>query len=420
MKKRNRSQSSLHDTIGEMGTVYLVNKIWFIGLITTALVTLSASATLLTQIDTFDAGPANWAGLGGPPSGSITNETTGGPAGTGDAYLQLIRGTDPEFHIAIFNTNHWAGNYVAECITALRLDLNHIAGTDPLRIRIMIWGDGGVWGSTSTIPLPATGGGWNTYTFGLTASDLTFVNFDITGPANSGGGSGILADTLSTVNRIQIRHDYDAPPTPPGSHPQHVHGTLGVDNIQAISEPVITSIDVTPGVLDLGISNVNVGATYYVECIEDLTTNNWVEVGSSFEGIKGSTNWMESIGGSVTSAFYRVVRDPYHEKVGEVATLFTRHHGVTGTAHIVNNRTLELRNFYYDGLGPDVYVYVSTNANFYPGTIIGDELNRPSPYVNTNLTFTIPNGLHLDEMEYISIWCDLVGVSFGDGQFSTE
>ncbi len=249
-------------------------------------------------------------------------------------------------------------------------------------------------------------GGWNTYTFGLTASDLVHVS----------GGTINLSDTLSTVNRIQIRHDYDAPPTPPGSHPEHVHGTLGIDNIHALSEPVITSINVSPGVLDLGISNVNVGATYYVQCIEDLTTNNWAEVGSSFEGIKGSTNWTDSLSGA-TSAFYRVVRDSYHPKVGESAT-FTNYfqHGIAGTAHIVNNRTIELRNFYYDGGGPAVVVYISPNSNFSPGTSISDYLGGTT-YVNTNLSFTIPDTFDLDDLSYISIWCIDFAANFGDGQF---
>jgi len=138
-----------------------------IALITTAITAVSTSAGLLTLIDTFDSGIANWTGMGGAPGGVISHETTGGPEGAADAYLQLDRAFGSEFHIATFNTNQWAGDYVAECITALRVDLNHIAGTDPLRIRIMIWGDGGLWGSTSTTPLPAAGGGWNTYTFGL-------------------------------------------------------------------------------------------------------------------------------------------------------------------------------------------------------------------------------------------------------------
>jgi hypothetical protein len=181
--------------------------------------------------------------------------------------------------------------------------------------------------------------------------------------------------------------------------------------------PGIAVISIASNQLELAISNVDTGGTYYVEYIEDLKTNNWTEAGSSFEGINGSTNWTDNLG-VATSAFYRVVRDPYHPKVGEVATFITRHHLVSGTAHIVNNRTIELRNFNYDGTGIDVVVYVSPNPypGFAGGTTISGNLLGP-PYVNATLTYTLPEGLDLDSVSYISIWCTAVPVSFGDGMF---
>lgn len=382
---------------------YLINKGLFMSLFASTLMAFSASASLLDQVDNFDTGLENWAGQNKVLSEPITYEITGGPEGVGDAYLQLSR-DEIAFHIGTYNTNQWVGDYVAEGITALQVDLNHLAGPTPMKIRIMIWGDGGVFGSINTLPLPAPGGGWNTYSFGLTASDLVHVT----------GGTSNLVDTLSTVNRIMIRNDYDTP-TLPGSHPPHILGTLGIDNVQAISEPMITSFEVSPGMLEMEISNVNTGGTYYVESTQDLTTNGWVEVGDSFEGLIGSTNWMDSLG-ATTSSFYRVVRDPYHAKVGEVATFTNYFHGIAGTAHIVNNRTIELRNFYYDGLGPAVVAYVSTNSAFYPGYAISDYLNGTA-YANTNLAFTLPAGLVLNDITYISIWCIDFSANFGDGEF---
>jgi hypothetical protein len=188
------------------------------------------------------------------------------------------------------------------------------------------------------------------------------------------------------------------------------------------AEPVpgIAVVSIASNQLELAISNVDTGGTYYVEYIEDLTTNNWTEVGSSFEGISGSTNWMDSLG-VATSAFYRVVRDPYHPKVGEVAT-FTNYfsHGIAGTAHIVNNRTIELRNFSYDGQGPAVYVNVDSlpPTNGYSwGTSISDEIGDQPAYMNTNLTYTLPDGLDLDDVNYISVWCEQFSVDFGSGMF---
>lgn len=181
--------------------------------------------------------------------------------------------------------------------------------------------------------------------------------------------------------------------------------------------PVLSSIAVESNSVDLEISNIDTGGTYYVESIEDLTTNLWMEVGS-FEGMAGSTNWTESISEETNSVFYRVARDPYHEKVGEIARLFTRYHGVTGTAHIVNNRTVELRNFYYDGQGLDVVVYVSPNPypSFSGGISISGDI-KGTNYVDATLRLTLPEGFDLGSLSYVSIWCIDIPVSFGDGMF---
>jgi hypothetical protein len=189
-----------------------------------------------------------------------------------------------------------------------------------------------------------------------------------------------------------------------------VHHAYAVEPV-----PAVSSIAVESNFVELAISNIDPGGTYYIERNAALTTNNWQEVGS-FEGAPESTNWIESVSGSATSAFYRVARDPYHAKVGEVAILFTRYHGVTGTVHIVNNRTVELRNFYYDGQGLDVVVYVSPNPSFSGGTSISGDI-RGTNYVDATLRLTLPEGLDLDSISYVSIWCIDIPVSFGDGMF---
>lgn len=180
--------------------------------------------------------------------------------------------------------------------------------------------------------------------------------------------------------------------------------------------PQLTGIESVSNGVELAVSNVETGGTYYVERAASLLSTNWVEAGL-FEGVQGATNWTEGIDGSPTSAFYRVVRDPYHPKVGQVATLITRHHGVMGTVHIINNRTLELRNFSYDATGLDVVVFLSPNSDFYPGVSISENLVRATPYVNTNMSFSLPEGYDPGDVNYVSIWCIDIPVSFGDGMF---
>lgn len=180
---------------------------------------------LLGQIDTFDSDIAGWTSGANP-----THIATGGAGG---GFLQVSRDSSYVFHIAAYNKLQWQGDYASAGVTGIKMHLNAITGPDALNVRLMIWGDGGTWASTGVTPVAS---GWNSYTFGLTAADLVFVNNDVDGPAGSGGGTGILDDTLANLNIIQLRHDY-ASPTAPGSHPQHVEATLGIDNFEAIPEP---------------------------------------------------------------------------------------------------------------------------------------------------------------------------------------
>ncbi|MDF7807814.1 DM13 domain-containing protein [Pontiellaceae bacterium B12219] len=180
--------------------------------------------------------------------------------------------------------------------------------------------------------------------------------------------------------------------------------------------PHFYGISTVSNTVELAISNVSTGGTYYIERTSSLMETNWTEVGS-FEGMVGATNWNEMISGSATSSFYRVVRDPYHSKVGQVAMLSELFHDVAGTVHIVNNRTIELRNFYYDGTGLEVVVFLSPNSDFYPGISVSENLLRATPYVNETLSITLPEGIDLDSVSYVSIWCIDIPVSFGDGMF---
>ena len=184
-----------------------------IGLLTAVLGLQPAAGDLLSQTDTFDTDIMNWSSGANP-----THIATGGPDGSGDGFLQVSRPEISPFHIAAFNNTQWIGNYLSAGITAIEMDLNSMAGPDALNVRLVLWGDGGVWASSSLSPVAS---GWNHYSFGLTASDLVYVDDDMNSPAGSGGGTGILADTLQNVNIIQLRHDYATAGQPSAAHRRH-------------------------------------------------------------------------------------------------------------------------------------------------------------------------------------------------------
>jgi hypothetical protein len=83
---------------------------------------------------------------------------------------------------------------------------------------------------------------------------------------------------------------------------------------------------------------------------------------------------------------------------------------------MVDDCTLELSGFSYDGNGIDVRVYGSKNANFRPGFSIGPDLVGRR-FDDDTLRVQLPVGKTLDDLDWVSIWCVAVGANFGSGPF---
>ena len=107
-----------------------------------------------------------------------------------------------------------------------------------------------------------------------------------------------------------------------------------------------------------------------------------------------------------------------HSKVGWTATLSTKFHGVEGVATIVDDCTIELTQFSYDGNGIDVQVYAATAGDYGGGFSVSGQLyNYPIGYSDETVILKVPTGKTLDDIDGVSVWCVAVGVSFGDGLF---
>lgn len=190
-------------------------------------VLLSTSLSLAIipgQLDDFQTGAVlGWAGGKTVPP---EHHPDGGPTGTGDGFLQI---TTTNFHLGAKNTAQWTGNYIAAGIPALEMDLNNF-GPAAVDFRIVFFGPGGMFASSNRVSL-AAGSGWQHAVYSLDPANLWYVS----------GGTANPSDTLSDVTTLLIRNDRD-PPTPQGSHPPHITGTLGIDNIHALPEPGLSII----------------------------------------------------------------------------------------------------------------------------------------------------------------------------------
>ena len=108
-----------------------------------------------------------------------------------------------------------------------------------------------------------------------------------------------------------------------------------------------------------------------------------------------------------------------YARKGWTATLSSLAHGVSGTATIVDERTIRFNNFRYDGNGPRVYAYLGRMDSpdaFASGRSIGDPLRQP--YNNEVLELRLPEGQTLDDYNAVSIWCVAFNANFGSGSFA--
>ena len=108
--------------------------------------------------------------------------------------------------------------------------------------------------------------------------------------------------------------------------------------------------------------------------------------------------------------------DATHARVGQMAVLSTFSHDVSGTARIVDDCTIVIDEFTFDGGGINIQIYGGVGGNYSDGVSLSGNL-RGMAFSSETFTLTLPEGVTLDDFDGISVWCVPVGVSFGDGQF---
>ena len=107
-----------------------------------------------------------------------------------------------------------------------------------------------------------------------------------------------------------------------------------------------------------------------------------------------------------------------HPKVGQTAELSRNAHGVGGQARVVDDCTIEISAFTYDGGGINVRFYGGLGDDYDNGFSMSEsDLRRPLPYEGETVYAQLPAGRTLDDLDGISVWCVAVGFSFGDGRF---
>jgi hypothetical protein len=173
------------------------------------------------HVDDFEEGnTANWSM--GHPEASPTL-ALGGPLGAADHYLFFFSdGVSLGGKLTMFNRNQWAGNYVANAVTRIEMDLKALATSGPLSIRLAFRSSTGSaadgYASTTGFSLPLDNQ-WHHVVFNLSA--MTKI-----------GNPAPLATLLANAPELRILSG--ATPTLQGDT---LVAQIGVDNIAAVPEP---------------------------------------------------------------------------------------------------------------------------------------------------------------------------------------
>ena len=133
--------------------------------------------------------------------------------------------------IVLANGAQWSGDYLAEGVTSITMDVNNLGTTD-LVLRLAIFSaamDGGPFALTVGIPLAAHGtgeDGWESVSFDISPSAWESVS----GP---GGAMGVdINVALANVTGLRILSS-----AAPAFRGDSAVAQLGVDNITAVPEP---------------------------------------------------------------------------------------------------------------------------------------------------------------------------------------
>ena len=182
----------------------------------------SASAIVLGQVDNFQNGTTmGWAN--GVP-GHLVN-LDGGPNGPGDRFLQLTSdGVGQGGRLTALNLQQWLGNYIAQGVTAIELDLRNQGQTQlSIRLAFKSANTTNAPGYLSQAIILAPGSSWQRFSISLTAANL--IRVGNAADYNTFFSTGV-ADVriMNAVGTANLNGDF-------------IVGQLGIDNIRAVPEP---------------------------------------------------------------------------------------------------------------------------------------------------------------------------------------
>merc|ERR1712080_497442 len=133
----------------------------------------------------------------------------------------------------------------------------------------------------------------------------------------------------------------------------------------------------------------------------------------------------ESDGAPVTA----LAQDDTMKKIGTFVNIF---HDIAGTAYALDDKTILIKDFTYDGQGPDAFLLAGTSGRpsksgdvVLPYPYTGETFNYTDKGIpilgrftgSKDITLTLPPGKTVDQLKWLSVWCRDFTVNFGHVNF---
>ncbi|XP_030369637.1 protein Skeletor, isoforms B/C isoform X2 [Scaptodrosophila lebanonensis] len=122
----------------------------------------------------------------------------------------------------------------------------------------------------------------------------------------------------------------------------------------------------------------------------------------------------------VCQAAGRAPPEPYYGRyIGQFSNFA---HGIKGSIYAVDESTLFVKSFAYDGTGPDAFFWVGKTARPspdgyiipYPEEYMGIDPPILQAHNNTDIILRLPMGKRIKDIRWLSVWCRRFTVDFGE------
>merc|ERR1719430_766385 len=118
------------------------------------------------------------------------------------------------------------------------------------------------------------------------------------------------------------------------------------------------------------------------------------------------------------------------KKIGEFINIF---HDIAGTAYAVDDHTILIKGFTYDGQGPDAFFLAGTSGlpssrgeAVLPYPFQGKHFSYQDKEIpilgqftgDSDISLTLPPEVTVEDLRWISVWCRDFDISFGHAEIN--